>query len=219
MSVQIAPSILAADFLNLGRDIGMLNSHADLIHLDIMDGTLVPNISFGFSVVDAVSRVARIPMDAHLMIVHPEKYFKKVASTGASMLSFHLEAARMQGSDPSELLREVRSLGMKAGLAFNPDIPVKECFPYIKDADFILLMSVFAGFGGQEMVPETFDRVSELKNEIRRQGSGCLIEVDGGVNTVNSAGLVNAGVDIIVAGSAVFKAQDPEAVITSMRGL
>lgn len=219
MPVQIAPSILAADFLNLGRDIEMLNSNADLIHLDIMDGTLVPNISFGFSVVDAVAKIARIPMDAHLMIVHPEKYFGKMASDGVSMLSFHLEAARMQGSNPSDMLRDIRSLGMKAGLAFNPDIPVEECFPYIKDADFILLMSVFAGFGGQKLVPETFSRAGKLKDEIIRQGSSCLLEVDGGANPDNSEALMESGVDIIVAGSAVFKAQNPGAVISSMRGL
>lgn len=219
MSVLIAPSILSADFLNLGRDIEMLNSNADLIHLDIMDGTLVPNISFGFSVVDAVSKIATIPTDAHLMIVHPEKYFEKVASDGVSMLSFHLEAARQGGNDPSKLLKQVRSLGMKAGLAFNPDIPVEDCFPYIKDADFILLMSVFAGFGGQKMVPETFERAMMLKNEIIRQGSNCLIEVDGGVAVDNAADLANSGVDILVAGSAVFKAQDPGVMISSLRGV
>ncbi len=218
MSVQIAPSILAADFLNLGRDIEVLNTYADLVHLDIMDGTFVPNISFGFSVVDAVAKIAKIPTDAHLMIINPEKYFRKMASDGISMLSFHLEAAKMQGSNPAELLQEIRSLGMKAGLAFNPDIPVEDCFPYIKDADFILLMSVFAGFGGQKMVPETFDRASKIKKEIKNQGKDCLLEVDGGVNSDNYAELIKCGVDIIVAGSAVFSSQEPGAVISSMRG-
>lgn len=219
MQLQIAPSLLAADFLHLEKDAGMLNSHADLIHLDVMDGILVPNISFGFSVVDAISKVAQKPMDAHLMIVHPEHWFERFASSGVQMLSFHLEAARKARISPSKLLAQIKALGMKAGLAINPDIPVKKLFPYIKDADFMLVMSVFAGFGGQKFIYETLDRVSELKKEIVRQGSGCLIEVDGGIGPDNAGALKEAGADILVAGSSVFRSQDPAQTIAVMRGV
>lgn len=218
MHTKIAPSLLAADFLNLGKDITMLNENADLIHLDIMDGILVPNISFGFSVVDALAPMASIPTDAHLMIVHPENYFERFASKGVSMLSFHLEAALMQNSDPSELLSRIKALGISAGLAFNPDIPIESCFPYLKDADFILVMSVFAGFGGQKFIPETISRVKALKSEIERQGLSCAIEVDGGVNQENAPLLVEAGAGILVAGSSVFKSSDPGATIKALRG-
>lgn len=214
----LAPSILSADFLHLEKDIRMANAHADIIHFDVMDGSLVPNISFGFPVMDAVGRIAEIPMDAHLMIVHPEKYFARCAKAGCSMLSFHLEAARRARRSPARLLDEVRSLGMRPGLAINPDIPVEDVFPYLEHADYILVMSVFAGFGGQRFIPETYERVKTLKAEISRRGLDCLIEIDGGADLSNAASIYAAGVDIIVAGSAVFKASDPPAAITAMRG-
>ena len=214
----LAPSILAADFLHLEKDIRLVNDHADIIHLDVMDGTLVPNISFGFSVIDAVAKIAEKPMDAHLMIVHPEKYFGRCAKAGCSMLSFHLEAARKARSSPARLLDEVRSLGMKPGLAINPDIPVEDVFPYLEHAGYILVMSVFAGFGGQKFIPETYGRVKALKEEIGRRGLDCLIQIDGGADLSNAASLYEAGVDIIVAGSAVFKAPDPAAAIAAMKG-
>ena len=196
----------------------MLNAHADLIHLDVMDGTLVPNLSFGFSVLEPLSRVATAPLDTHLMIVNPDKYFKRFAALGLKMLSFHLEAARLEGRDAGEMLREIRELGPEAGLAINPDIPVEEVFPYLEDADFILVMSVFAGFGGQAFIPETFDRVKKLKAEILRRGLPCKIEVDGGVGLSNAKQLHEAGVDIVVAGSSVFKSEDPAGTIAAMRG-
>lgn len=195
----------------------MLNEHADLIHLDVMDGTLVPNLSFGFSVMEPLSRVATIPLDTHLMIVRPDKYFKRFAALGLKMLSFHLEAARLEGRDAGEMLREIKALGPEAGLAINPDLPVEEVFPFLEDADFILVMSVFAGFGGQAFIPETFDRVRKLKAEIRRRGLKCKIEVDGGVGLSNAKELHKAGVDIVVAGSSVFKSEDPAATIAAMR--
>ena len=195
----------------------MLNEHADLIHLDVMDGTLVPNLSFGFSVMEPLSRVATIPLDTHLMIVRPDKYFKRFAALGLKMLSFHLEAARLEGRDAGEMLREIKALGPEAGLAINPDMPVEEVFPFLEDADFILVMSVFAGFGGQAFIPETFDRVKKLKAEIRRRGLPCKIEVDGGVGLSNAKELHKAGVDIVVAGSSVFKSEDPAATIAAMR--
>ena len=160
----LAPSILAADFLHLEKDIRLINGHADIIHLDVMDGTLVPNISFGFSVIDAVAEIAEKPMDAHLMIVHPEKYFARCAKAGCSMLSFHLEAARKARRSPARLLDEVRSLGMTPGLAINPDIPVEDVFPYLDHAGYILVMSVFAGFGGQKFMADMLPKVSNLRD-------------------------------------------------------
>lgn len=213
----LAPSILAADFLHLEKDIRMVNESADIIHMDVMDGTLVPNISFGFSVIAPISKIAEKPMDVHLMIINPDKYFGRCAELGASMVSFHLEAARLAGKDPAEMLRQIKSLGMKAGLAINPDIPVEDVFPYVKEADYILVMSVFAGFGGQKFISDTYERVAALKEEIARQGSECLIQIDGGADITNASKLFGTGVDIIVAGSAVFKAEDPAAMVAAMK--
>ena len=214
----LAPSILSADFLHLEKDIRLVNDHADIIHFDVMDGTLVPNISFGFPVLDAVARIAEKPMDAHLMIINPDKYFERCAKAGVKMLSFHLEAARKARKSPARLLDKVRSLGMKAGLAINPDIPVEDVFPYLAHADYILVMSVFAGFGGQKLVPATYDRVKAVKAEIVRRGLDCLVQIDGGADESNAASLFDAGVDIVVAGSAVFKSPDPIATIAVMKG-
>ncbi len=162
--------------------------------------------------------MATVPLDTHLMIVNPDKYFKRFAALGLKMLSFHLEAARLEGRDAGEMLREIRELGPKAGLAINPDIPVEDVFPFLEDADFILVMSVFAGFGGQAFIPETFERVKKLKAEILRRGLPCKIEVDGGVGLSNAKQLHEAGVDIVVAGSSVFKSEDPAGTIAAMRG-
>ncbi len=214
----LAPSILSADFLHLEKDIRLVNAHADIIHFDVMDGTLVPNISFGFPVLDAVARIAEKPMDAHLMIINPDKYFERCAKAGVSMLSFHLEAARKARKSPARLLDRVRSLGMKAGLAINPDIPVEDVFPYLAHADYILVMSVFAGFGGQKLIPATFERVKAVKAEILRRGLDCLVQIDGGADESNAVSLFEAGVDIVVAGSAVFKSADPVATISAMKG-
>ena len=217
MQLQIAPSLLAADFLHLEKDVRMLNEAADLIHLDIMDGTLVPNLSFGFSVVEPLSRIATIPLDTHLMIINPDKYFARFAALGVHMLSFHLEAARLAAADAGKWLRMIRELGPEAGLAINPDMPVEAVYPYLEDADFILVMSVFAGFGGQKFIPETIGRVAQLRDEIRRRGLKCRIEVDGGVGPANVAELSQAGMEIAVAGSAVFKSEDPAATIDRLR--
>lgn len=207
--------MLSADFLHLEKDVRMVNAHADLFHLDVMDGTLVPNISYGFPVVEAIASIAEKPLDAHLMIVHPEKYFERFARAGVQYLSFHYEAAR---EDSGALLEQVRSLGMKAGLAINPDIPAETVFPYLDRADFILVMSVFAGFGGQRFIEETYGRIRSIRDEIRRQGTKTLIEVDGGVSPANAKALVRAGASMLVAGSSVFRAEDPAAAIAAMRG-
>ncbi len=210
---KIAPSMLSADFLHLEEDVKMVNRYADIFHLDIMDGVFVPNLSYGFPVVEAIAKKAEKPMDVHLMIVEPEKYVERFAKTGAEMISFHLNATE----DPAAVLKQIRSCGAKAGLVINPDLPVESLFPYLKDADFILLMSVFAGFGGQKFIEETYERVRTLKAEIERQGLDIPIEVDGGVSASNAAALVEAGAEILVAGSAIFKAEDPAAVIAAMR--
>ena len=209
----IAPSMLAADFLHLEKDVLLVNKHADLFHLDIMDGTFVPNISYGFPIVEAIASIAEKPLDVHLMIVNPEKYIDRLARLGTSMLSFHLNAT----DKPAQALLHIREAGMKAGLVINPDLPVESLFPYLHMCDYVLLMSVFAGFGGQKFIEDTYDRIRTLKAEIERQGLDIKIEVDGGVSPDNAQALIAAGAEILVAGSAVFKAADPSEVIASMR--
>ena len=217
--IQIAPSMLSADFLHLEKDVEMVNGCADIFHLDIMDGVLVPNISYGFPVIEAIAKKAVKPMDAHLMIVHPEKYFERFAKIGVKMMSFHLEAADRDGNDPAEMLDMIKSYGIKAGLAINPDIAPERVFPYLDKADYILVMSVFAGFGGQKFIETTYDRIREIKSEITRIGSSCQIEVDGGVSPSNASALAAAGAEILVAGSAVFKAEDPASTVEAMRAV
>ena len=205
--------MLAADFLHLEKDVETVNKHADLFHLDVMDGVFVPNISFGFPIIEAIARKAEKPMDVHLMIINPENYVERFAKVGAEMISFHLNATK----DPAAVLRQIRSYGVRAGLVINPDLPVESLFPYLAEADFILLMSVFAGFGGQKFIEATYERIRTLKAEIERQGLDIPIQVDGGVSASNAASLAEAGATILVAGSAVFKAEDPAAVIAAMR--
>ena len=212
--VQIAPSMLAADFLHLERDVEMVNANADIFHLDIMDGVFVPNISYGFPVVEAIARMARKPLDAHLMIVEPEKYVERFVKAGSSMVSFHLNATK----DPDAVLAKIRECGAKAGLVINPDIPVESLFPHLKNCDYVMLMSVYAGFGGQKFIEETYVRVKALRAELDAQGLDIPLEVDGGVSPSNAAELIRSGADILVAGSAVFKAEEPADVIARMRG-
>lgn len=205
--------MLSADFLHLEKDVEMVNRYADIFHLDIMDGVFVPNISYGFPVVEAIASKARKPIDAHLMIVQPEKYVERFAKVGADMISFHLDATQ----NPGSVLKQIRSFGCKAGLVINPDIEVESLFPYLAQADYILLMSVFAGFGGQKFIEDTFGRVETLKSEIDRRKLTLPIEVDGGVSPANAAALSGRGAEILVAGSAVFKSSDPAATIASMK--
>ena len=197
--------MLAADFLHLEKDVQLVNKYADLIHLEIMDGTFVPNISYGFPVVEAISKIAEKPLDVHLMIINPENYIERFAKVGTAMLSFHLNAT----DKPAEALQQIRENGMKAGLVINPDLPVESLFPYLHLCDYVLLMSVFAGFGGQKFIEDTYERIRTLKAEIERQGLDISIEVDGGVSPENAQDLIAAGAEILVAGSAVFKAEDP----------
>lgn len=215
--VLIAPSMLSADFLHLEKDVELVNKHADIFHLDIMDGTFVPNISYGFPVVEAIAKKAEKLLDVHLMIVNPQNYVERFAKAGAGMISFHLEAARLSGIDAKSTLLKIKDLNVKAGLVINPDIDVKELFPYLEFCDFVLIMSVFAGFGGQKFIESTFERVVSVKEEIMRRGLNCLIEVDGGVSPENSSALVKVGADILVAGSSVFKSVSPADAIVSMK--
>ncbi len=212
--VQIAPSILAADFLNLGKDVEFINNYADIFHLDVMDGVFVPNISYGFPVIEAIAKKSTKPLDAHLMIVEPEKYVERFAKAGVSMISFHLNAT----DKPISVIQLIKHSGAKAGIAINPDIPVESLFPYLENVDYIVLMSVFAGFGGQKFIEATYDRIRTLKAEIDRIGLDLPIEIDGGVSAANAKALSDMGAKILVAGSAVFKAEDPASVIAAMRG-
>ena len=213
--IQVAPSILAADFLQLHKDVDIVNSYADIFHLDIMDGTFVPNISFGFPIVEAIAKQAQKPMDVHLMIVHPEKYVERFAKAGAAMISFHYEAAK-EGS--AALLRTIQEMGVKAGIVINPDCPVEAIFPLLPIVDFVLIMSVFAGFGGQKFIPESLERIHVVRTELDRLGRTEIpIEVDGGIGPANAPDVVRAGAGILVAGSSVFKASDPAAAILAMQ--
>ncbi len=215
--VKIAPSILSGNFLDLEPDIRMVNENADLIHIDVMDGSLVPNISFGFPVVEAIAKVVTVPMDVHLMIINPDKYIKRFADCGAKLISFHLEAADQAGKDAGEIIDLIKSCGAKAGLAINPDVPVERLFPYIDKVDFFLIMSVFAGFGGQKFIEDSVGRIETLKAEMDRRGVVRDIEVDGGVGAANARILAEAGATMLVAGSSVFKAADQAGAIAALR--
>ena len=213
--IQVAPSILAADFLHLEKDVEIVNEYADLFHLDIMDGVFVPNISFGFPVVEALAKKARKPMDVHLMIVHPENYVERFAKVGASYISFHYEAAR---ENAEEIIEKIQALGVKAGIVINPDCPVQAIFPLLPKVDFVLLMSVFAGFGGQKFIPESLERARTVREKLDSLGRRDVpIEMDGGIGPANAAEVIRAGVQMLVAGSAVFKSENPQETIKALR--
>ena len=215
MNTLIAPSLLSADFLHLAEDVALVNAHADLFHLDIMDGTFVPNISFGFPVVEAIARQAQKPLDVHLMIVNPEQYVERFARAGAGLISFHYEAA---GEKSARIIGQIQELGVKAGIVINPDCPVQAIFPLLPLVDFVLIMSVFAGFGGQQFIPESLARIKAVRQELDRLGRRDVpVEVDGGVGPENASAVKKAGASILVAGSSVFKAKDPAAAIEALR--
>ena len=211
----IAPSLLAADFLHLEKDVELVNEYADLFHLDIMDGVFVPNISYGFPVVDAIARKARKPLDVHLMIVHPEKYVERFVKAGAQYISFHYEAAR---EESEAIIGQIQSLGAKAGIVINPDCPVEAIFPLLPKVDYVVIMSVYAGFGGQKFIPESLERAKRVREKLDRLGLRNIpVEMDGGVGPANAADVIRAGVEILVAGSAVFKSENPRETIEALR--
>jgi ribulose-phosphate 3-epimerase len=211
---MIAPSVLSADFLNLGRDVAMINnSQADWFHVDVMDGRFVPNISFGLPVIKAIKKQAQKPLDVHLMIVEPEKYFQDFKDAGADILSVHIEAS----THLHRSLQAIKALGMKAGVAINPHTPVSLLADIINDTDLVCMMSVNPGFGGQSFIENTLHKIKELKRIIVEKGATTLIEIDGGVTLQNAASIVAAGADVLVAGNTVFSASNPTQMIADLK--
>lgn len=214
MSRFVAPSLLAADFTNLGRDVEMVNSsQADWIHLDIMDGVFVPNISFGIPVVEAIKSIARKPLDVHLMITRPDNYIEAFFKAGAYSITIHMEAC----TDPRATVNHIHSLGIKAGVSLKPDTPVESLESVISTIDLVLIMSVNPGFGGQTFMPNTYEKVRETRELIEKTGSRALIEVDGGVDLSNAGMLYKTGVNILVAGTTIFSAADPRSMIAALK--
>lgn len=216
METIVSPSLLSADFLHLDKEVEMINeSEADWLHMDVMDGVFVPNISFGFPVIKAIGKACRKPMDVHLMIVHPENYIQQTADAGAAIMNVHYEAC----VHLHRTLQAIRAAGMKAGVTLNPSTPVNVLEDIIGDIDIVQLMSVNPGFGGQKFIEHSIRKVQRLRQLIERESSRALIEVDGGVQAETAPRLVDAGVDILVSGSYVFKADDPKAAIHALKGL
>lgn len=216
MATIISPSLLAADFTDLRHEVEMINkSDADWLHLDIMDGTFVPNISFGFPVIDAVAKICKKPLDVHFMIEHPERYVQRTAKTGAMMMNVHYEAC----VHLHRTVQEIHDAGMNAGVTLNPSTPVCLLEDILNDVDMVLLMSVNPGFGGQKFIEGTIDKLRALREMVDRKNSRALIQIDGGVQAETAPRLVEAGADVLVSGSYVFKAADPIQTIHDLRSL
>lgn len=213
---MLAPSLLSADFGNLARDIDIINSsRADWLHIDIMDGVFVPNISFGFPVLEYVKRLSKKPLDVHLMIVEPNKFIQECKNIGAMMMNVHYEAC----THLHRTITAIRQAGMKAGVTLNPHTPVELLEDIVNEVDLVLIMSVNPGFGGQKFIENTYSKVVRLRSMIERKGSKALIEVDGGVNLDNAANIYRAGADVLVAGNAVFRAPDISAAIEAFKNV
>lgn len=216
MKTLVSPSLLSANFLNLQEDIEMINrSEADWLHLDVMDGEFVPNISFGFPIIEAASKICKKPLDVHFMIMHPEKYIERTAKLGAMMMNVHYEAC----THLHRTVQQIHNAGMKAAVTLNPATPVSMLEDIIGDVDMVLLMSVNPGFGGQTFIENTIQKVKRLRKMIDNAGTDTLIEVDGGVNAKTAPILVKAGVDVLVSGSYVFKSSDPISTIKSLKNI
>lgn len=206
MNVLVSPSLLSADFLHLGEEVEVINrSEADWLHIDVMDGLFVPNISYGFPIMQAVAKVCKKPLDVHFMIERPERYIQQTAAVGAMMMNLHVEACLHL----HRTIQEIHAAGMKAGVTLNPSTPLTSIEDIVRDVDMVLLMGVNPGFGGQKFIENTVDKTRRLRELIDRTGSHALLEIDGGVNRATAPRLVEAGADVLVAGSAVFGAEDP----------
>ena len=212
--IKISPSMLAADFTKLGEElVDIERAGADMVHLDVMDGAFVTNISFGLPVVEALRKVSAMVFDVHLMIVDPEKYVDRFADAGADIITFHHEATK----NTAETLKMIRNKGVKAAVSIKPGTPVEEIYPYLELCDMVLIMTVEPGYGGQALIPETLEKVRKLKAELSNRGLNVDIQVDGGINEKNASEAVAAGANILVAGSAVFKAKDRKIAIDALR--
>lgn len=211
--IEIAPSILAADFGYLMRDIKAVENNAEYLHIDVMDGHYVNNISFGIPVIQSIRKYTDMKFYTHLMITNPEKYIKAFADAGSDNITFHLECS----DDPDKLIGEIRSLGLSAGISIHPDTPVEKVFPYIGKVDIILIMTVYPGFGGQGYLPSSNERIAKLRKAIDEQGADTIISVDGGITLANVKEVYDAGARLFVAGSTVFNAEDPAKAIEDLK--
>lgn len=210
--IKISPSLLSADWMDLGKELDRLHEWgADMVHCDVIDGLFAPNITFGMPMISALKRKSKLPLDVHLMIVEPERYIDKFISAGSDTIAFHPEASKK----PHEVLEKIRSKGIKAGIALNPDVPVRVAEEFLGEIDYILLMGVFPGFGGQKFIPEVMDKIDESKQLIASRD--IYVELDGGVTTENIVEMKKRGLDAAVAGNAVFAASDPAAAIVALK--
>ncbi len=216
MNKMVSASILSADFSIMGQEASrMEKAGADWLHCDVMDGMFVTNITFGFKMISDLKRWCNLPFDVHLMIVNPARYIDRFISSGADLLSFHVEAVE----NPRPLLESIKKRGVKPGLAISPDTPMFKLFDYLDICDFVIIMGVYPGYGAQGYIPATTNRIKELKSEIEKQGAKTLIEIDGGVNTKNASEIFRAGADVLVSGSALFGASDPKSFVKDLKSM